>query len=49
MGRYLANHVGAWLGAAKLVLVDGADAINVGGERIAHGDLEPGIRPLTAA
>ena len=33
MGQYLANHVGAWLGAAKLVLVDGGDAINVAGER----------------
>jgi prephenate dehydrogenase len=33
MGQYLANRVGEWLGAAKLVLVDGADAINVDGER----------------
>jgi NAD(P)-dependent dehydrogenase (short-subunit alcohol dehydrogenase family) len=35
MGQYLANHVGAWLGAAKLVLVDGAETINVAGERTA--------------
>jgi NAD(P)-dependent dehydrogenase (short-subunit alcohol dehydrogenase family) len=33
MGQYLARHVGAWLGAAKLVLVDGGDTINVDGER----------------
>jgi NAD(P)-dependent dehydrogenase (short-subunit alcohol dehydrogenase family) len=33
MGQYLAGRVGDWLGAAKLVLVDGADQINVGGEQ----------------
>jgi hypothetical protein len=38
MGQYLASHVGEWLGAARLVLVDGADAINVGGERTALAD-----------
>jgi hypothetical protein len=38
MGQYLANRVGGWLGAAKLVLVDGADAINVGGKRTALSD-----------
>jgi NAD(P)-dependent dehydrogenase (short-subunit alcohol dehydrogenase family) len=35
MGQYLAKHVGAWLGAAKLVLVDGAAAVNVEGDRTA--------------
>jgi NAD(P)-dependent dehydrogenase (short-subunit alcohol dehydrogenase family) len=35
MGQYLARRVGEWLGAARLVLVDAADAINVGGERMA--------------
>ncbi len=43
MGQYLANHVGAWLGAAKLVLVDGGDAINVGGERTALADFAKAI------
>ena len=38
MGQYLANRVGEWLGAAKLVLVDGADTINVDGERTALSD-----------
>lgn len=38
MGQYLASHVGGWLGAAKLVLVDGAEAVNVGGERTALAD-----------
>jgi NAD(P)-dependent dehydrogenase (short-subunit alcohol dehydrogenase family) len=38
MGQYLASHVGAWLGAARLVLVDGADAVNVGGKRTALSD-----------
>ena len=43
MGQYLANRVGEWLGAAKLVLVDGADAINVGGERTALSDFARSI------
>ncbi len=43
MGQYLANHVGAWLGAAKLVLVDGADAINVAGKRTALTDFARSI------
>ena len=43
MGQYLANHVGEWLGAAKLVLVDGADTINVGGERTALADFAKAI------
>jgi NAD(P)-dependent dehydrogenase (short-subunit alcohol dehydrogenase family) len=43
MGQYLANHVGAWLGAAKLVLVDGAAAINVEGERTALADFARSI------
>jgi 3-oxoacyl-[acyl-carrier protein] reductase len=43
MGQYLANHVGAWLGAAKLVLVDGADTVNVGGERTALADFAKAI------
>jgi NAD(P)-dependent dehydrogenase (short-subunit alcohol dehydrogenase family) len=38
MGQHLAEHVGAWLGAARLVLVDGADAVNVAGERMALAD-----------
>ena len=38
MGQSLANHVGEWLGAAKLVLVDGGDTINVAGERTALAD-----------
>ena len=38
MGQYLANHVGDWLGAAKLVLVDGGAAINVAGQRTALAD-----------
>ena len=44
MGQYLTNDVGAWLGAAKLVLVDGADTINVGGERTALSDFAQSIR-----
>ena len=43
MGRYLANHVGEWLGAAKLVLVDGANAINVDGEHTALSDFAQSI------
>ena len=43
MGQYLAKRVGAWLGAAKLVLVDGADSINVGGERTALSDFAQAI------
>ena len=43
MGQYLANHVGEWLGAAKLVLVDGADTINVDGERTALADFARSI------
>ena len=43
MGQYLANHVGEWLGAAKLVLVDGADTINVDGERTALSDFAQSI------
>ena len=43
MGQYLANRVGEWLGAAKLVLVDAADAINVGGERMALADFAKAI------
>ena len=43
MGQYLANHVGAWLGAAKLVLVDGADSVNVAGERMALTDFARSI------
>jgi NAD(P)-dependent dehydrogenase (short-subunit alcohol dehydrogenase family) len=35
MGQYLAGRVGAWLGAAKLVVVDGTDEINVDGKRTA--------------
>ena len=46
MGQYLANHVGEWLGAAKLVLVDGAAAINVEGERTALSDF---AQPIAAA
>jgi NAD(P)-dependent dehydrogenase (short-subunit alcohol dehydrogenase family) len=38
MGQYLASRVGAWLGAAKLVLVDGGEMVNVGGERTALAD-----------
>ena len=40
MGQYLANHVGAWLGAAKLVLVDGADVINVAGKKVNPVEVE---------
>jgi NAD(P)-dependent dehydrogenase (short-subunit alcohol dehydrogenase family) len=43
MGQYLAKHVGAWLGAAKLVLVDGAAAINVEGDRTALADFAKAI------
>jgi NAD(P)-dependent dehydrogenase (short-subunit alcohol dehydrogenase family) len=43
MGQYLAHRVGAWLGAAKLVLVDGADAINVDGRRTALADFARSI------
>ena len=43
MGQYLAKRVGAWLGAAKLVLVDGAEAINVGGARTALADFAKAI------
>jgi NAD(P)-dependent dehydrogenase (short-subunit alcohol dehydrogenase family) len=35
MGQYLARRVGGWLGAEKLVLVDGADEIDVDGKRTA--------------
>jgi NAD(P)-dependent dehydrogenase (short-subunit alcohol dehydrogenase family) len=38
MGQYLASRVGTWLGAAKLVLVDGADEINVDGKRTGLSD-----------
>jgi hypothetical protein len=38
MGQYLASRVGKWLSAAKLVLVDGADEINVDGKRTALSD-----------
>ena len=43
MGQYLANHVGEWLGAAELVLVDGANAINVDGEHTALSDFAQSI------
>lgn len=43
MGQYLAQRVGAWLGAAKLVLVDGAAAVNVGGERTALTDFAKAV------
>jgi NAD(P)-dependent dehydrogenase (short-subunit alcohol dehydrogenase family) len=38
MGQCLASRVGTWLGAAKLVLVDGADEINVDGKRTGLSD-----------
>jgi NAD(P)-dependent dehydrogenase (short-subunit alcohol dehydrogenase family) len=38
MGQYLAGRVGEWLAAAKLVLVDGGDEINVDGKRTALSD-----------
>jgi NAD(P)-dependent dehydrogenase (short-subunit alcohol dehydrogenase family) len=47
MGQYLASHVGAWLGAAKLVLVDGGDTINVGGERTALADFARSVAAAT--
>ncbi|MEM7024445.1 MAG: SDR family oxidoreductase [Pseudomonadota bacterium] len=43
MGQYLANHVGGWLGAARLVLVDGGETINVGGERTALADFAKSV------
>lgn len=43
MGQYLANHVGKWLGAAKLVLVDGTSEINVDGKRTALSDFARSI------
>jgi 3-oxoacyl-[acyl-carrier protein] reductase len=50
MGQYLARNVGSWLGAARLVLVDGGDTINVAGERTALADFAKAIaaanRPL---
>jgi NAD(P)-dependent dehydrogenase (short-subunit alcohol dehydrogenase family) len=50
MGQYLARNVGSWLGAARLVLVDGGDTINVEGERTALADFAKAIaaanRPL---
>ena len=46
MGQYLASRVGEWLGAAKLVLVDGADQINVGGEPMALSDF---AQPIATA
>jgi NAD(P)-dependent dehydrogenase (short-subunit alcohol dehydrogenase family) len=38
MGQYLARSVGKWLGAAKLVLVDGASEISVDGKSTALSD-----------
>jgi hypothetical protein len=49
MGQYLAKHVGEWLGAAKLVLADGADAINVDGERTALSDFARSIAAAKAS
>jgi NAD(P)-dependent dehydrogenase (short-subunit alcohol dehydrogenase family) len=43
MGQYLASRVGKWLSAAKLVLVDGADEINVDGKRTALSDFARSI------
>jgi NAD(P)-dependent dehydrogenase (short-subunit alcohol dehydrogenase family) len=34
MGQHLAKHVSDWLGLSKLVLVDHAESISVGGERV---------------
>jgi len=48
MGQYLANHVGEWLGVAKLILVDGADEINVGGNRTALSDFAQSIAAATS-
>ncbi len=49
MGQYLATHVGEWLGAAKLVLVDGAHAIAVAGQRMALTDFARSIAAANPA
>ena len=43
MGQYLAKHVGAWLGAAKLVLVDTSTLLTLSDREFVAGHVDTGF------